>query len=52
MAQAKGIIAYGTESDRAKLDELAKASNMSRSQWLLQALRKAHSELQSVGLQR
>jgi hypothetical protein len=44
MAHAKGIIAYGTDEDRRKLAELAKAEGVSGSQWLLRQIRKVYEK--------
>lgn len=40
----KGIIAYGTEEDRAKLAELAAIEGLSASKWLLRMIRVEHQK--------
>jgi hypothetical protein len=45
MARAKGIIAYGSEDDRRKLEVLAAVSKRSSSQHLIEMIRAAYTEL-------
>ncbi|RWN60229.1 hypothetical protein [Mesorhizobium sp.] len=39
----KGIIAYGTEEDRAKLAVLSGLSNKTASDWIVQEIRKQYT---------
>lgn len=44
-ARNKGIIAYGTDSDRRKLAELAALAEKSASEFLIDMIRSRHAEL-------
>lgn len=45
MARAKGIIAYGTDEDRRRLEALAQLAKTSASQWLIQIIRKEYEKV-------
>lgn len=43
MKRDKGIIAYGTEEDRAKLAVLSSLTNKTASDWIVQEIRKQYA---------
>jgi hypothetical protein len=44
VARAKGIIAYGTDEDRAKLAALAAVNRQSSSEWIVDQIRSVYRE--------
>lgn len=47
MSNRTQLTAYGSPSDRAKLEELAKVRGLSQSEWLIRTIREAHAQLRT-----
>lgn len=45
MSRSKGIVAYGTQEDRKKLEIIARIAGQSQSEWLISQIRKAYREI-------
>jgi len=45
MARSVGIMAYGTQEDRIRLEALARLEGQSSSQWMIQKIRAAYVEI-------